>query len=192
MVKTAMKRASQERLGHGTRKSSKTLSRTTPPTGVSEESSARARTWTDCHNAVLCLESAMTLVTASCPFQRARPLQCDYGQEPSTHHPPSSSAACGEVLRGVWWTLPKVGTTLFFTWCSCVKEPHATKTVRTSPPPGISVCANNVALCQAKAPQLQHQGLQHLPQPRLPTSRLQQPCYCPVFHPHAGGSPPSL
>ena len=115
MVKTAMKRASQERLGHGTRRKSKTLSRTTPPTGVSEESSARARTWTDCHNAELCLESAMTLVTASCPFQRARPLQCDYSQELSTHHPPSSSAASGEVLWGVWWTLPKVGTTLFFT-----------------------------------------------------------------------------
>ena len=86
-TKIMRKRASQERLGHGTRRKSKTLSRTTPPTGVSEESSARARTWTDCHNAVLCLESAMTLVTASCPFQRARPLQRDHGQESSPHHP---------------------------------------------------------------------------------------------------------
>ena len=135
MVKTAMKRASQERLGHGTRRSSKTLSRTTPPTGVSEESSARARTWTDCHNAVLCLESAMTLVTASCPFQRARPLQRDHGQESSPHHPTFLFRRVRGGATGVRWILHKVGITLFFTWCSCVKEPHATKTVRTSPPP---------------------------------------------------------
>ena len=135
MVKTAMKRASQERLGHGTRRKSKTLSRTTPPTGASEESSARARTWTRLSQCQTMLESAMTHVAASCPFQRARPLQCDHGQESSPHHPTFLFRRVRGGATGVRWILHKVGITLFFTWCSCVKEPHATKTVRTSPPP---------------------------------------------------------
>ena len=67
-----------------------------------QEGQQRQKAEPDCHSAIPCTDSAMTLVTALCPFQRAKgPLQRDYGQEDFHTTSPSFSAAGREAIGGL-------------------------------------------------------------------------------------------
>ena len=121
----------------------------------------------------------MTHVTASCPFQREHkaPAVRLRPSKPPLH--PTFLLCRGQGGdQGPRGVSPKVGTSLLITWCSCVKEPHVTKTVRTRPPPRQVSSCQNVAHSQAKVSR--DHRLQNLLEAWKATRRLQPPLHLPM------------